>query len=255
MLKKEFRSVTAFAVAALCAALMSAGCSKPSSQKISVAVAANFIKPFTEIAAVYEKKTGVKIEATFNSTGNLYSQITSGAPYDMFLAADEARPAKLLEKDLAETPFVYAKGRIVFWSLKKEYCSVKSWRDAVKIKGIKKIAIANPETAPYGTAALKAIQAAGLESFLKPVLVTAQTIAQAFQYASTGAADAGFCALSSAYSEDGKKGCYLAVEEGPEIIQSACILKRTADRKAVADFVEFLMSGEAAKIKTKYGYR
>lgn len=255
MLKKQCRSITALMLTAACAAVLIQGCSKSSSQKISVAVASNFINPFFEIAAAYERKTGVKVEGTFTSTGNLYSQITSGAPYDLFLSADEERPEKLFDDGIADTPFVYAKGELVLWSLKKEICSAKNWREAIKLKGIKKIAIANQETAPYGMAAYKAIKAGGLEDVTRPRLVNGQDIAQVFQYVSTGAADAGFCAVSSAYSEEGKKGCYLVIKEAPVIMQSACVLRRTADRKVVDSFIKFLKSEDVGKIKTKYGYK
>ncbi len=255
MYKKRFRTAAVIMIAAVCAAAAVQGCSKSSSQKIRVGVAANFIRPFNEMAAAFEAQTGIKVEAAFTSSGNLYSQITSGAPYDMFLSADEERPAKLFKEGLADAPFVYANGQVILWSLKKENCSAKTWRDAVKLPGVKKIAIANPETAPYGMAAIKAIRAAGLESFLKPRLVNAQDIAQAFQYASTGAADAGFCALSSAYSDEGKKGYYLAVDDAPVVVQSACVLKRAVNRKDVDSFAAFIMSEQAVKIKNKYGYK
>jgi len=254
-MKKEFKRTALLFISLLSAFLMVQACSKLSSQKISVAVAANFIKPFGEIAAAFEAETGIKVEVAYTSSGNLYSQITGGAPYDLFFSADEARPARLFEGGLADSPFVYAKGRIVLWTSKMESCSARDWKQIVRSGDVKKIAIANPDTAPYGTAALKAIRAAGLESYLKPRLVTAQSIAQAFQYTSTGAADAGFCALSSAYSEEGKKGCFVEMSEAPDIIQSACILKRTENRKAVDSFVLFIMSEKTVEIKAKYGYK
>ncbi len=87
-------------------------------EKISVAVAANFISAFKEMAADFEAKTKIKVEGTFSSTGNLYSQITNGAPYDLFLSADEERPAKLYKDGAGETPFIYAKGQAVLWPIR-----------------------------------------------------------------------------------------------------------------------------------------
>jgi len=126
-------------------------------EKISVAVAANFISAFKDMAADFEAKTKIKIEGTFSSTGNLYSQITNGAPYDLFLSADEERPAKLYKDGAGGTPFIYAKGQAVLWAANKDFCKAKTWQDALKNDQVKKIAIANTQTAPYGAAAKKDI--------------------------------------------------------------------------------------------------
>jgi molybdate transport system substrate-binding protein len=224
-------------------------------EKISVAVAANFISAFKEMAAGFEAKTKIKVEGTFSSTGNLYSQITNGAPYDLFLSADEERPARLNKEGAADTPFIYVKGRAVLWAANKDFCKAATWQDALKNKQIKKIAIANTKNAPYGAAAKKALEKVVLWDALQNKLVNAQDIAQSFQYASTFAVDAGFCAMSATVSPEGKKGCFFVINEAPEIIQSACILKRTTHRIAVEKFVEFLNSPAAKEIKIKYGYR
>lgn len=223
--------------------------------KISVAVAANFISAFKDMAADFEAKTKIKVEGTFSSTGNLYSQITNGAPYDLFLSADEERPTKLNKGGSADAPFIYAKGQAVLWAANKDFCKAKTWQDALKSEQAKKISIANTQTAPYGAAAKKALEKAGMWDSLQPRLVNAQDIAQSFQYASTSAVDAGFCAMSATVSAEGKKGCFYVINEAPEIIQSACILKRTTNRAAVEKFVEFLSSPAAKEIKVKYGYR
>jgi molybdate transport system substrate-binding protein len=222
--------------------------------KISVAVAANFISAFKEMAADFEAKTKIKVEGTFSSTGNLYSQITNGAPYDLFLSADEERPAKLNKDGAADVPFIYARGQAVLWSANKDFCRAKTWQDALKNEQVKKISIANTQTAPYGAAAKKALEKAGMWDSLQSRLVNAQDIAQSFQYASTSAVDAGFCAMSATVSAEGKKGCFFVIHEAPEIIQSACILKRTTNRAAVEKFVEFLNSPAAKEIKVKNGY-
>jgi molybdate transport system substrate-binding protein len=224
-------------------------------EKISVAVAANFISAFKEIAADFEAKTKIKIEGTFSSTGNLYSQITNGAPYDLFLSADEERPAKLYKDGAAHTPFIYARGQVILWSANKAFCKAKSWQDALKKEQVQKIAIANTQSAPYGAAAKKALEKSGMWDALQSKLVNAQDIAQSFQYASTFAVGAGFCAMSAAISPEGKKGCFFVLDEAPEIIQSACLLKRTANRAAVEKFVEYLASPAAKEIKVRYGYR
>ncbi|WP_022662434.1 molybdate ABC transporter substrate-binding protein [Paucidesulfovibrio longus] len=219
-----------------------------------IAQAANFMPAMKEIIPMFEAKTGLSVEATYTSTGKLYGQITNGAPFDLFLAADEKRPAKLFADGQSEEPFVYAKGQVVLWSMNPELCK-GSWQDAVQAETTRKLAIANTETAPYGTSAMKALQAAGLWDSAQPKLVFGQSIAQAFQFASTGAADAGFCAYSSVFTEEGGKGCFLAVPEAPEVIQAACVLKSAPHPDAAAEFVKFLGTPEVAAVKAKYGYK
>lgn len=246
---KNCRIVAAFILITLISPL-----SALAQEKISVAVAANFISAFKEMAIAFEAKTKTNVEGTFSSTGNLYSQITNGAPYDLFLSADEERPAKLYKDGLADTPFIYAKGQVILWSANKEFCKAKNWQDALKNEQIKKLAIANTKTAPYGAAARIALEKVVLWDTLQTKLVIAQNIAQSFQYASTSAVDAAFCAMSATASPEGKKGCFYVLHEAPEAIQSACILKRTAKRNIVEKFVEYLHSPAAKEIKIKYGY-
>jgi molybdate transport system substrate-binding protein len=222
---------------------------------LRIAVAANFLQATKELTADFEKQTGIKVEATFASSGSLYAQIVNGAPYDLFLSADEERPAKLHKEENADKPFVYARGRVVLWSARKEFCRPGDWRQALADPGVRKIAIANPETAPYGTAAREALQKAALWDSGQGKRVIAQDIAQAFQYASTEAVDGAFCAFSSVVSEQGRKGCHYEIPEAPEIIQSACVLKQTKDRTAAESFAAFLLSAPAAAVKAKYGYR
>lgn len=222
---------------------------------LRIAVAANFLQAAKELTRDFEKQTGIKVEATFASSGSLYAQIVSGAPYDLFLSADKERPARLHREGNADKPFVYARGRVVLWSARKEFCRTEEWRQALADPAIRKIAIANPETAPYGAAARAALQKAGLWDSDPGKRVIAQDIAQAFQYASTEALDCAFCAFSSVVSEQGKKGCHYEVPEAPEIVQSACIVKQTKDRTGAERLAAFLISAPAAAIKLKYGYR
>ena len=154
---KSFRIIVAFILIVLMSSF-----SAFAEEKISVAVAANFISAFKEMAADFEAKTKIKVEGTFSSTGNLYSQITNGAPYDLFLSADEERPAKLSKDGAADAPFIYAKGQAVLWSANKDFCKAKTWQDALKNEQVKKIAIANTQTAPYGAAAKKALEKVGM---------------------------------------------------------------------------------------------
>ncbi len=224
-------------------------------ESLNVAVAANFMQPFKEIAKLFESKNMISTSGTFASSGHLAGQIINGAPYDIFLSADEERPATLFQKGLAEKPFVYARGRVVLWSAKKELCGVSGWQAVVKHPSVKKIAVASPKVAPYGAASMTAIEQSRLLNVVQNKLVYPENIAQAFQYAATESADAAFCALSAALSEQGKKGCYFEVDEAPPIVQGGCILMRAKDREAVKKFANFLNSPEANSIRKKYGYK
>lgn len=224
--------------------------------KILAGVAANFMMPFQEIAAAFEEESGIKVESVFTSTGKLHAQIVSGAPYDIFFAADEDRPDLLSREGLCEKPFVYATGEVVLWSADKDLCSrFASWEEAAESVEVKKLAIANPETAPYGAAAAAGLKGAGLFEILSKKYVFPQDIGQVFQYVSSGAVQAGFCALSSAMTNQGKKGCYYTVKQAPLVTQAACILKRTKNREAAKKFAVFLLTPDAAQIKERYGYR
>lgn len=224
-------------------------------ERIMAAVAANFIQPFGEIARAFETATGMQIEPTFSSTGKLYAQISEGAPYDVFLSADRKRPEELFRKGLSGQPFVYANGSVVLWTTRKDLCGAGDWRAVIARPDVKKISIANTETAPYGAASMAALQAAGLWEGFRAKLVFPQDIAQSFQYAFTGSVDAGFCALSSALSAQGARGCYLVVNEAPPVVQAACVLNRTQRKTAAAKFAAFLVSPEANQVKKRYGYR
>lgn len=224
--------------------------------KLLVAVAANFMMPFTEIAAAFEKESGIRAEPVFSSTGKLYAQIINNAPYDVFLAADEHRPELLFKDGLCEEPFVYARGEVVLFSEQNDFCSrFADWTDAVQSDAVEKIAVANPEAAPYGAAAVTALREAGLYESLQGKYVFPQDIGQAFQYASTGSVQAGFCALSSAMTDEGKKGCYFPVKQAPPVTQAACVLKRTQNREAAQKLAAFLLAQAGVQIKEKYGYR
>lgn len=222
-------------------------------QDLMIAQAANFMPAMQEILPAFEAATGIKGQAVYTSTGKLYAQIANGAPFDVFLAADQKRPDKLHAEGLANAPFVYAKGKVVLW-LPDNAALYTDWKTCVQSPAIQRIAVANPESAPYGTAAVSALNKAALFDTVKERIAYAQSIAQVFQFASSGAADAGFCALSSTLTEQGRKGTTLAVPEAPAVVQAACTLTNAPNPEAAAKFVEFLATPEVAAIKAKYGY-
>ena len=221
----------------------------------TIAVAANFTAPMQRIASDFERAHGHRLKLSFGGTGKLYAQITQGAPYDVFLSADEKRPRELFGKGLAGKPFVYATGEVVLWTSRKDLCGAAGWKEVLARGDVKRVSIANVETAPYGTAAMDALKKAGLWEGIQPRLVFPQDVAQSFQYAFTGSVDAGFCALSAALSSQGVTGCRFAVEGAPDIVQGACVLSGSTRSKAAEKFAAFLLSPEAAGIKKKYGYK
>jgi molybdate transport system substrate-binding protein len=249
---KTLRILLAFVF--LASAIFFLGMPLSAAESLTVGVAANFMVPFKELAGIFENKTTKRIEAIYTSTGNLYGQIINGAPYDLFLSADQARPELLLKAGLTDRIFVYARGSVVLWSAEKGFCESKDWKEAITLPQVRRLAIANPETAPYGTAAKAALQRTGLWPNVEAKLVFAQTVAQVFQYAHTKAVDAGFCARASVYTEQGKKGCYFSVGQAPTVVQAACVLRRTEKRAAANAFAAFLMSADAEAVKAKYGY-
>ena len=223
---------------------------------IRVAVAANFQRPMKELAAMFQKRTVVRIEASYASTGTLYAQIINGAPYDLFLAADTKRPRLLFEKGLALRPVTYAKGKVVLWTRQKRLCrAYTSWKHAIKAGDLSRIAIANPETAPYGLAAQKALEAQGLWSTMAQRFLYAQSVSQSFQFAQKGGADAAFTSLSFALSPKSKIGCFWDIPEAPDVVQGACILRRGNAQRYSKRLLEFITSKEAAPVLKKYGYK
>lgn len=219
----------------------------------NVAVAANFTDAANEIAAAFKAETGHEAVLSFGSTGQLYTQITQDAPFEVFLAADAERPAKALEDGLGVegTDFTYAIGKIVLWSADADL--VKG-EDTLKSDGFEKIAIANPETAPYGAAAVEAMKALGVHDALQPRIVQGNNIAQTYQFVETGNAELGFVALSQvAGSEAGSRWVVPADLYAP-IEQDAVLLKKGADSVAAKAFLEFLKGPTAAAVIEKYGY-
>jgi len=221
---------------------------------LKAAVAANFMVPFKEIAAAFEEETKIKVEATYSSTGSLYGQIINGAPYDVFLSADEETPRSLFEKGLGEKPLLYATGRVVLWGGGKAFCGAKDWKEALRRPSVRKIALANPVTAPYGAAAEAALKKSGLWAEMSERIVIAQNVGQSFQYAVTGGTDGSFCALSATLSEPGAKGCHYLIDEAPPIRQAACLLNRTTRKNDATRLILFLDSPRASEIKKRYGY-
>jgi molybdate transport system substrate-binding protein len=254
MKKKNFKWAAAAAVIVLLVVAVINPFKSLNEKKLSIAVVAGFMQPFSELAAEFEKKTGIKIEATYSSAGKLYSKVINGAPYHKILA-DEERANRLFSGGYGDEPFVYAKGEVVLWTARKDLCGAADWRDVIRRKDVKKIAIANPEIAVYGMSAKMALLKTGLLKTVESRIIQSPDLAQVFQYATTEAVDAGFCNLFQAYSDKGKAGCFYRMEQAPPVIHSASVLKKSGNRESALLLADYLVSTEAEKIKNKYGFK
>ncbi|MBV4490964.1 molybdate ABC transporter substrate-binding protein [Pseudomonas oryzicola] len=225
--------------------------------EVQVAVAANFTAPMQAIARDFQNDTGHKLIAAYGATGQFYAQIRNGAPFEVFLAADDSTPAKL-EQEKAIVPgsrFTYAIGTLALWSAKPGY--VDSQGQVLQDNAYQHLAIANPKTAPYGLAAVQVLDKLKLTEATRPKLVEGQNITQAFQFVSTGNAELGFVALSQIY-KDGKveSGSAWVVPSSlhAPIRQDAVVLEKGRDNPAAKALVEYLKGPKAAVIIKAYGY-
>jgi molybdate transport system substrate-binding protein len=164
--------------------------------EVQVAVAANFAGPLAKIGASFSAATGHKLLVSAGATGKFYTQIQAGAPFEVLIAADDETPRKLINEGLAVSGsnFTYAIGKLVLWSAKPGL--VDSEGKVLAGKGFEHLAIANPKVAPYGAAGVEVLKGRGLYDVIAPKLVTAESIAQAYQFVLTGNAELGFVALS-----------------------------------------------------------
>ena len=223
-----------------------------------VAVAANFTAAMNDIVSAFEKETGHTIKLSFGSSGKFYAQIKNGAPFQAFFSADQAKPMAL-ERDGLVVPgsrFTYATGALALWSTRADLAGRQV--EALKEGWFNKLAIANPELAPYGAASVEVLRSLGIEAAVRPKLVTGENIAQAYQYVSTGSADLGFVALSQIKSRGSIKDSLVWIVPHDlynTIRQDAVLLKSGAQNKAVRDLLQFVRGKKAVSIIEFYGYR
>jgi len=242
-----------FMIAALLAVLAPFGAAAQT-KAVLVAVAANFTAPAKQIAAAFQLKTGDAVVLSFGSSGQFYSEITQGAPFEVFLSADAKHPKKL-EADGLTVPgtlFTYAVGKLVLWSASPGLVDA---RGAVLQSGkFTHLANANPDLAPYGRAGVETLKALGLYAQLQPKIVTAKDITQAYQFVASGNAELGFVALSQVINK--KSGSEWIVPERyySPIVQDAVLLKAGANDPAAEAFLSYLKSAEALAIIRGYGY-
>jgi molybdate transport system substrate-binding protein len=229
-------------------------------QEIAVAAAADLKFAMGELAANFEKQTGNKVNVTYGSSGNLFSQIQNGAPFDLFFSADVEYAKKLESGGQAEpgTLYNYAVGRIVIWMPQGVKVDLNAQgMNALLDAAIQKIAIANPAHAPYGRAAVEAMKKAGIYEKVEPKLVYGENISQAAQFVQSGNAQAGFIAVSLAISpamKDLGKMWLIPAELHPPIEQAAVVVKSSRKKEAAKAFLEYIKSAPGKAVMDKYGF-
>jgi len=225
----------------------------PAKDEINVATAANLMRVFAELGQMFERETGIHLVTSFGATTQLAQQIEHGAPYDVFAAADTEHVDELARKGLIfqDTRAIYARGKLVLW-VPGEHTPVGRLKDLARAD-VTHIAVANPQLAPYGRAAVEALHGLHLWEIVQPRIVFAQNVSMATQYAVTGNADAAFTALALVYDKAGRK-----IEVPPNlhapIDQAIAVLRSCAKPEQARKFVAFIAGEKAREVFKKYGY-
>ena len=238
-------------------ALWCASSTQADTAVVRVAVAANFASPMKLLADQFEKETGNQVLLSVGATAKLYAQIRSGAPFDIFLAADEATPERLERENVivSGSRFTYATGRLVLWSAQANGVDAKG--DVLKSGNFRYLAIAAPKLAPYGAAAMQTINQLGLGERLKPKLVQGESIGQTYSFVASGNAELGFVALSQVY-ENGQiqRGSGWVVPDSlhTPLRQDAVLLAQASGNPAAKAFLAFLKTNNAKTVIRSFGY-
>lgn len=228
-------------------------------QSITVAAAADLQFAMQEVAAQFQKQTGKEVKLIYGSSGNFFQQLQNGAPFDMFFSANLDYPEKLQAAGLTESGsyYEYARGKIVVWVAKESMIDVSFGLQALLNPSVKKIAIANPQHAPYGQAAVAAMQKEGVYEKIKDKFVLGENISQTASFVVTGSADVGIVALSLALSPNMKdKGRYVEIPAGdyPPMQQACVVLSSSKNKETAKQFLSFIKSPAVADTFRKYGF-
>ena len=228
-------------------------------EEITIAAAADLNFVFRELVAEYEKSTGDRVRLSLGSSGNFYAQIQNGAPFDLYFSADIAYPRKLEEAGLTVpgSLYPYAVGRIVLWAGKDSRLDLSKGLEILREPTIKKIAIANPKHAPYGRAAVAAMEQAQVYDRVKDKLVLGENISQAAQFVESGAADVGIIALSLALAPPMQAaGHYweIPADSYPPLEQGAVILMGGKNQERAKAFLAFVQGAEGQAMMKRYGF-
>jgi len=228
-------------------------------EHLTVAAAADLTFAFQEVAGRFEQATGNSVRLSFGSSGNFFSQIQNGAPFDLFFSADISYPKKLESLGLVapDSLYQYAKGKIVLWTPKGSRLDLSRGLQVLLDPAARKIAIANPEHAPYGRAAVAALQHEGIYRQVRGKLVLGENVSQAAQFVVSGSADVGILAESLTLAPSLKdKGEAFEVPASiyPPIDQAGVILKSSRNKAAARQFLEFLRQPETLEVMRRYGF-
>jgi molybdate transport system substrate-binding protein len=241
-------------------ALAAAGLKPALGATVAIAAAADLTYCIQDLNKAYQQShPDTELKLSTGSSGNFYTQIEHGAPYDVFLSADISFPRKLIQEGFADgaTLSVYSIGRLAIWTTKPETVSLDKGIEVLRDSTVKRIAIANPEFAPYGRAAKAALETAGLWDDVQSRLVTGENIAQTAQFVQSGNADVGFVALSLLYNPSLKNvGRYIQVDPKlyPPLQQALVLTKNGGGNSSAHDYLQFLAGQEARSIFDRYGF-
>ncbi|MCM3902108.1 MAG: molybdate ABC transporter substrate-binding protein [Pyrinomonadaceae bacterium] len=227
--------------------------------EITIAAASDLNFAFKEIIAEYEKTTGNHVKLTLGSSGNFFAQIQNGAPFDLYFSADIAYPRKLEEAGLTVpgSLYQYAVGQIVLWAAKGSHLDISKGLEVLREPTIKKVAIANPKHAPYGRAAVAAMEYFKVYDQVKDKLVLGENISQAAQFVESGAADVGIIALSLALAPPMQAaGSYweIPADVHPPIEQGAVMLMGGKNQESAKAFLSFIQGAEGQTVMKRYGF-
>jgi molybdate transport system substrate-binding protein len=243
-------------LAAVCLLL---ACRAAAAQGLAVAAASDLQAALPAIASQFEKGTGVHVLLTFGSSGNFVAQIENGAPFDVFLSADIDYPRRLQQSGRAEPAslYEYATGRLVLWTRTDSGIDVSHGLGVLADAHVRRIAIANPEHAPYGRAAVAALRHEGLYDRVREKFVLGENISQAAQFAQSGSADAGLLALALALSPTMKgSGTYFEIPASwyPPIEQAAVVLASSRQKVIARQFIDYLKRPDSIRLLESYGF-
>ena len=219
---------------------------------ILVATSANMQFAMEELVAVYEKESNQKIDLVISSSGKLTAQIEQGAPYDIFVSANTVFPDYLYENGFSDNaPKVYAKGTLILWTLKDVDLSL----EILKTDAIKKIAIANPKTAPYGKVTVDFLKKKGIYKDIEHKFVYGESISQVNQFISTQSVDVGFTAQAIKYTKSNPQpGVFLDLD-APAVSQSALLINHRELHENASEFYDFISSKKGKEILNRFGYK
>jgi molybdate transport system substrate-binding protein len=234
-------------------------CQLCAAQEITVAAAADLQSAMQDVAARFERETGIKVKVIFGSSGNFFQQIQNGAPFDMFFSANLDYPKRLEAAGLIENGsyYQYAKGKIVVWVPNDSKINLNSGLKALLDPSVKKIAIANPLHAPYGQAAVSAMQKEGIYDSAKDKFVLGENISQTASFVVSGSADIGVVALSLALSPNMKdKGRYkeIPTDEYSPIEQACVILSSSKNKEIAQQFLTYFKTAAVGDLLAGYGF-